>query len=356
MAGMPSREIGHPASIRFELELQDVDASVEPSPGLAITTRWTPTRRPQPQDTAAQLTVRYASLEVRYLPSRIGSRRAHVPPTAVELATANLMAITAGLGASQEKQDESIEVGVAQLAAEDTQSSPAWLGSDFFEQTVKFRLPLDFSVLERVERARLGADFILRLIPRGEIEQVGFSGSVSSRWQTDPTGVSLEFPRSKWSDILLAVGFPAVYEPLAFPVTTAPAKAAQVHLREAMRLVNVDQIADAVVNARRALEELRGVVPPIRPKKSDPDYREEDAATRIGRVSWAAYNLCNVKAHTRDPATFSRAEALLVIQLAAAMINYAGAPEGARGIPLAPRPAIPATTVDADYEEPAEHD
>ena len=352
MAGMPSREIGHPGSIRFELELQDVDGSLEPSPGLAITTRWTPTKRPQPQDVGAQLIVRYASLEVRYVPAQTGSRTARLATTALEVANANLRALTTGLRASLEKQEESIELGVAQLAPGDTQYSPAWLGAAFFEQSVKFRLPLDFSVLERVERARLGADFILRVIPRGEIQEVGFSGSnASSHWQTDPSGVSLEFPRSKWSDILLAVGFPAVDQPPANPVTTAPAKAAQVHLREAMRLVNVDQIPDAVVNARRALEELRGVLPPIRPKKSDLDYREEDAATRIGRVSWAAYNLCNVKAHTKDPATFSRAEALLVIQLAAAMINYAGAPDEARGIPLTPGPAIPAATLDADYEE-----
>jgi hypothetical protein len=349
---MPSRQVGSSGRnlLTFELELQDVEVVGEPVPSLLITTRWTP-KEPQPLDPAAQLIVRYPSLELRYVPSRLagrvlGSARERPPGRVQPRSIVDVKGIfNPGSAAPDE---ESIELGIAQLATEVTQGSPSWFASGFFEKTVTYRLPLDFAVLERVEQARLGKDFILNVIPRGEIQEVGY-GSPSFYWLTDPTGVSLEFPRSRWGDILIAVGFPMLDAPLSFPVTGAPARAAQVHLREAMRLLNVEQIPDAVVNARKALEELRGVIPPVRPKKTDPDYREEDAATRIGRVSWAAYNLCNVKAHTKDPAEFSRAEALLVIQLAGAMINYAGAPDEARGILLASAPAIPESTVAADY-------
>jgi hypothetical protein len=214
-------------------------------------------------------------------------------------------------------------------------------------------MAVDPAALERVEQARRGLDFVLRVIPHGEVEEVSYhsAGQVNSYWLTDSSGINLDFPRSRWGDILQAFGYPSLSVPAELPLTTPAAKAAQVHLREAVRQLNIDNLADAVVNARRALEELRSAIPPIHPKPKDDDYRHEDAGTRIRRAAWAAVNLCNVTAHKEGANAFGRAEALLAIQQVSALINYVGAEASSRKIALSAAPAIPPTTIDADYQE-----
>jgi len=246
------------------------------------------------------------------------------------------------------------EIGVAELDVEETEHSPNWfMATGLHQKTVRFRMAIDLGVLERVEQARRGLDFVLRIIPRGEVEEVNYhsAGQVNSYWLTGSTGINLDFPRSRWDDILQAIGYPFLSVPFELPLTTPAAKAAQVHLREAVRQLNIDNLADAVVNARRALEELRGSIPPIRPKPKDDDYRNENAATRIRRATWAAVNLCNITAHKAGAKAFGRAEALLAIQLVGGLITYVGAEESSRKIELSAEPTIPATTIDADYED-----
>ena len=348
MTPMPSREVGNTGyqNLKVELELQDVEPVIEPKPGLMITARWTPKQPAQPVDPSkpdARISVRYPCLQVMYLPA--GSTRP---------SSGRSERLTTVFSGNQDRPQEALELGVAGLAVEETTQSPTWfVATGFYERTVKFLMVFDQAVLERVEQARRGLDFVLKIIPRGEVEEVGYvaPGHANTYWLADSTGINLEFPRSKWSDILQAIGYPSLGPPPELPLTTPASKAAQVHFREALRQVNIDNLADAVVNARRALEELRGAVPPIRPKPNDDDYRNEDVATRIRRAAWAAFNLCNITAHKAGATSFGRAEAVLAIQLVGALINYVGAEESSRKMALSAEPAIPTTTIDADYED-----
>jgi hypothetical protein len=166
----------------------------------------------------------------------------------------------------------------------------------------------------------------------------------------DPTGVPIEMPRSKWTDILRVLGYPTIEIVPVSSLLGAPAKAAQVYLQEAMRLLNLGHFDEAAVTARKALEEVRSVTRSIRPNKTDTDYRQEDLGTRIGRVAWSASNFCNAAAHPQKRAGFKRAEALLAIRQAAALLEYAGAPPDARGADLTAGPAVEPAMIEADYE------
>ncbi len=136
---MPSREVGSSGRnlLTFELELHDIAAAIEPAPSLLITTRWTP-KEPQPADPAAQLIVRYASLEVRYVPSRSKPRPARRAQASAPWRVGDLSRPASVVGVSTafhpgaaEPDDDSIGLGIAQLAAEQTQYSPAWFSSGF---------------------------------------------------------------------------------------------------------------------------------------------------------------------------------------------------------------------------------
>jgi len=289
------------------------------------------------------LVLRYPKLRLVYLPGGASAAPLQRSP--------RLTTVISGDGRHFE---DAHEIGVAELDVEETEHSPSWFAATGLHQkTVQFRMAIDFAVLERVEQTRRGLDFVLRIIPHGEVEELSYhaAGQVNSYWLTDSTGINLEFPRSKWGDILQAIDYPSLGVPPELPLTTPAAKAARVHLREALRQLNIDNLADAVVNARRALEELRGAIPTIRPKPKDDDYRNEDPATRIRRAAWAAVNLCNITAHKAGAKAFGRAEALLAIQEVSALINYVGAEEASRKIALSTAPGIPTTTIDADYED-----
>src|SRR5438132_14237062 len=139
---MPSRQVGSTGRnlLTFELELQDVAAAIESAPSLLLTPRWTP-KEPQAADPGAQLIVRYASLEVRYVPSRSGPRPASralasAPWRAAALLPASIVEVTSALAGAAGLGDGSIKLGIAQLAVEETQYSPAWFGSGFFKKTV----------------------------------------------------------------------------------------------------------------------------------------------------------------------------------------------------------------------------
>ncbi len=70
---MPSAELGSVGYriMKFELELQDIEAVVEPMPGLKITTHWTPKQPAQPivpSQGEAHVRLHYPSLQLVYLP------------------------------------------------------------------------------------------------------------------------------------------------------------------------------------------------------------------------------------------------------------------------------------------------
>lgn len=346
---MPSRQIGSVGnlSLLFGIEAQDVVASLEPEPGLLITTSWTPQNRVQgvPND-QTKLAIHYVCLEVRYvagLPVRLPGRgaglsraiRSGLPPELLQTQT----------------DEEPVELGLATLAPEETPEGPTWIAPSLFKKTLVLRLPLTGHVLAKVEQLRQGADFTLRLIPRGEIEEMGISTQTPmSYWLADTVGVSLEMPRSKWSDVLQTIGYPSLDGLPMITFDSPAAEAGRIHLHEAIRLVNLGRFDEAGTTARKALEELRESVAPLRPKKDDGYYGDEDVATRVRRAVWAANNFCNAAAHAKQSGEFRRAEAVLAIRQAAALIEYIGSPEESRGAGLAKGPTIAATTVAADYE------
>ena len=190
-------------------------------------------------------------------------------------------------------------------------------------------LPLSDEQLAVIEHIRAGADlnfWIETNIVLGYDPAVADAESSSDRWPIRKVQDNVSLQREAWSRLLAqsAVGMSlAIVMPV--PLDKSTAGRAGSNLREAIRKLNNDEYADAVTEARKAMESIQDADRSLAAAKTALSIGKDrrTLGQRLSLLRYAVYGLASPAAHGDDNASavaWDRETALAVIAGVAAVL------------------------------------